>query len=151
MMPSTRDDAARETDRLTVLTFSLAGDRYCVRSDAVASVLGISDPSSLAAAADPWNAGSVAVRGERIRVVDLGRILASRSDLGTRLEDPMVLVLTDGDGDASRGWLVDDVDVTRTVRTAALEPTRVPTQYVDGRFAFDDGSAILLDESAIRG
>lgn len=147
-------DAGDGDDRLTVLTFSLASERYCVRTDAVASVLGLSETAPLEDADDPWNAGTVTVRGERVRVVDLPRVFAAERTRGTaaRIDDPMLLVIDETDEtDAYYGWLVDGVDVTRTVRLDALESTRADTKHVDGRFVFEDGSAILLDEAAIHG
>ena len=144
------DRDADADDPLSVLAFDLADDRYCVRTDAVATVLGIAETTQLEAAADPWNAGSVTVGGDRVRVVDLPRIFTSAEPTSVRVDDPRLLVLTETDASGAHyGWLVDDVDVTRTVRPRDLEPTRAPTRFVAGRFEFPNGGAILLDEHAI--
>lgn len=158
MMPSTSvssdvsaDESDDGDDNLTVLTFDLADDRYCVRVDAVATVHGITETTQLEAADDPWNAGSVTVSGSRVRIVDLPRIVTASRPTSERVATPRLLVLTpDDDTDGVRyGWLVDSVDVTRTARADTLEPTNAPTRFVAGRFEFDDGGAILLDERAI--
>lgn len=151
MAPASNTDSPPD-EQFSVLTFELADNRYCVRTDAVATVRGVSETSQLEDADDPWNAGSVSVGDARVRVVDLPRVFAGVTKTTARVDDPMLLVLTEADDDgAYYGWLVDGVDVTRTVRDSALESTQAPTQYVAGRFEFDDGSAILLDESAIHG
>ncbi|APW99680.1 chemotaxis protein CheW [Halobiforma lacisalsi AJ5] len=145
----------RDAGPLRVLTFGLADDRYCVRTDAIATVLGVSDPEPVMSAPEPWNAGTITVDGERVRIVDLARIFtgvgAGSSDRPQPAE-PTLLVLgvTDGDG-AYYGWLVDRVGRTRTIERDALEPPRVATSHVEGRFTLEDGGAILLDERAIHG
>ncbi|WP_049923779.1 chemotaxis protein CheW [Halopiger djelfimassiliensis] len=146
----TDDDTAEEDEHLTVLTFDLAGDRYCVEADAVASVRSVTGTAALGAADDPWNAGAVAVDGQRVRVVDLPRVFGSTARTIERADEPMLLVLTETDAEGNYyGWLVDDVDVTKTVRITTLKPTRTATQFVEGRFEFDDGGAIWIDENAM--
>lgn len=144
----------RDDGRVSVLTFTLTGDRYCVRAASVDSVLGVGDDQSVATADDPWNAGTVSVAGDRIRVVDLPRAFTSSTRTINRIETPKLLVfrLTDAD-DAYVGWLVDDVDVTRTVRTADLEstPTGARIAHVKGRLEIDGEEVLWLDERAIHG
>lgn len=152
MASSVNRDA--DDDRISVLTFTLEGDRYCVRAASVASVLGVGDDRSVATADDPWNAGTVSVAGDRIRVVDLPRAFASSVRTTGRVEEPKLLVfrLTDAD-DAYVGWLVDDVDVTRTVRASDLEPTPTSSRiaHVKGRLEIDGDEVVWLDERAIHG
>ncbi|MXV64008.1 chemotaxis protein CheW [Natronorubrum sp. JWXQ-INN-674] len=154
MASAGNDDGSTTDDRVTVLTFDLDGDRYCVRTESVASVLGVTDEDAIATADDPWNAGVVSVSGNRIRVVDLPRAFNSTARTASRIDAPKLLVfsLTDGDGDYY-GWLVDDVDVTRTVRTSSVEPTRTSThtRHVKGRFDLDGETVVWLDERAIHG
>ncbi|ELZ00492.1 chemotaxis protein CheW [Natrialba asiatica] len=156
--PTVDTASSSDSDQLRVLTFALGDTRYCVRADAVASVLSIADTDGLDATADPWNAGSVAVSGERVRVVDLHRIFESTHRPVSELPEPLLLVFTDTDADGRHyGWLVDDVDVTKTVPRTELEPTRTSTRFVTGRIEFsadgdDDGTeVVLLDEEAIHG
>lgn len=148
------DDTDDDDDRVTVLTFELERERYCVRADAVASVLGITDDRSIATAADPWNAGTVSVAGDRVRVVDLPRAFNSSARTTARVDAPKLLVfaITDADDDYV-GWLVDDVDVTQTVRPSDLESTRTGTRlsHVRGRFEIGGEEVVWLDERAIHG
>ena len=147
-------DRNRDDDRVSVLTFTVGGDRYCVRAASVDSVLGVGDDQSVATADDPWNAGTVSVAGDRIRVVDLHRAFASSVQTTSRIEAPKLLVfrLTDGD-DRYVGWLVDSVDVTRTIRTSDLEstPTSSRIAHVKGRLEIDGDEVVWLDERAIHG
>lgn len=147
-------DGDETDDRVTVLTFDLEDDRYCVRADSVASVLGITDDQEIATAADPWNAGSVSVAGDRVRIVDLPRAFNSAVRTTTRVEAPKLLVFTiEADDGSYYGWLVDDVDVTRTVHSSALEPTRSSTQFahIKGRVDIDGTEVVWLDERTIHG
>ncbi|RQG99785.1 chemotaxis protein CheW [Natrarchaeobius oligotrophus] len=146
---STRDGRDTESDRLTVLTFSLAGKRYCVRVDAVASVVSVTQTGSLESADDPWNAGSTRVDDEQVRVVDLLRVFEPDR---SRVDDPELLVLSETDERGVRyGWLVDEIDVTETVRRTNLEPAKASAQFVEGRFDLGEGGAIWLDEREIHG
>lgn len=150
-MESTAGDG---DDRVTVLTFTLEDRRYCVRVDSVASVLGVSSDESVASAVDPWNAGTVSVAGGRVRVVDLARAFNSADRTTARVDDPKLLVfrLTAPDG-AYYGWLVDAVDVARTVRATDLEATRTSSRlaHVKGRLKVDGEDVVWLDEGAIHG
>ena len=141
-------------DPVTVLTFDLEGERYCVRADAVASVLGVADDRSIASADDPWNAGSVSVAGEQVRVIDLPRAFTASSQTMARIDAPKLLVFTATDADdAHYGWLVDDVDATQTVHPDRLEPTRTNATltHVKGRLELDGDDVIWLDEQTIHG
>ncbi|WP_222919431.1 chemotaxis protein CheW [Natrinema sp. SYSU A 869] len=142
-----------ETDeRITVLTFDLEEKRYCVRAASIASVLGVTDDEPLVDADDPWNAGTLSVADERVRVVDLPRVFGSSFQTAARVDDPRLLVFSTTDGDGRYyGWLVDDVDVTRTIRTASLKSPRMDTSHVKGRLEIDDTEVIWLDEQAIHG
>ncbi|WP_226006136.1 chemotaxis protein CheW [Natrinema salinisoli] len=133
-----------------ILMFGLEGTQYCVRAESTASVLEVTDGTSLADADDPWNAGTITVAGELVRVVDLPRIFGSTSRTSARVDDPKLLVfsVTDDDG-RYYGWLVDDVDVTRTVRTASLEAPRLDTSHVKGRLDIDGEEVLWLDQRAI--
>lgn len=58
------------------------------------------------------------------------------------------------DEDGTRhGWLVDDVDAARTVRTSALERPRTATttRFVEGRLELAGEEVVWLDERAING
>lgn len=136
-----------DDERVTVLTFDLEEKRYCVRAESVATVLGITDDAPLADADDPWDAGTITVAGERVRVVDLPRVFGSGFQTSARVDGPKLLVLsvTDDDG-RYYGWLVDDVDVTRTVKADSIEPPRLNAAYVEGRLEIDDADVIWLDE-----
>ncbi|WP_408959151.1 chemotaxis protein CheW [Natrinema sp. 74] len=139
-------------DRVTVLTFDLEERRYCIRADAVASVLGIGDDDPLADADDPWNAGTITVAGERVTVVDLPRLFGSSFRTPTRIDDPQVLVLDIADeNDRYYGWLVDEAGSTRSARPSSLEPPQLQTRYVMGRLEIDGAAVIWLDERAMHG
>lgn len=146
-------DGVSDDETATLLTFTLAGEYYAVAVDAVASVLGVTGDHDLDGAADPWNAGSVSAGGKRVRVVDLARALTSALRTIDRVDDPKLLVFADGEEDAQRGWLVDDVDVARTVRTDALEPPQMTsaTRFVNGRLEVAGTDVVWLDERAING
>lgn len=146
-------DPDETDDRVTVLSFTLDEQRYCIRSDAVETVLAVGDDDSIASAPNPWNAGTVSVAGERIRIVDLPRAFASSARTTSRIEDPKLLVLDVVDDGCHYGWLVDDVDVTRTVRERSLEPTRTSTRlsHVRGRLEIDGERVVWLDEREIHG
>ncbi|MFC4543723.1 chemotaxis protein CheW [Halosolutus amylolyticus] len=150
--PRDGGDDGDVSDDVTVLTFELDATSYCVAADAVASVLGVNGEETLTSAADPWNAGTVTVAGERVRVIDLPRVFTSTMRPGDRVDEPKLLVFTPpDDGDTYYGWLVDEVGTTETVRTAALEPTRIATgtRYVRGRIEIDDSAVVWLDERTI--
>ncbi|MFC4437273.1 MULTISPECIES: chemotaxis protein CheW [Natrialbaceae] len=144
------DGSDGETTKL--LTFTLAENQYAVAVDAVASVLGVTNDRSLEGTSDPWNAGTVTVAGERVRVADLARILTSALRTTARVDEPQLLVFAETDEDGThRGWLVDDVDAARTVRTSALEPPRTATttRFVKGRLELAGEEVVWLDERAI--
>ncbi|TYL37703.1 chemotaxis protein CheW [Natronococcus pandeyae] len=148
-----RDDGA-DDETTTLLTFTLAENQYAVAVDAVASVLGVTNDRSLEESSDPWNAGTVTAAGERVRVVDLARILTSALRTTARVDEPQLLVFAETDEDGTRrGWLVDDVDAARTVRTSALERPRTATttRFVEGRLELAGEEVVWLDERAING
>ncbi|WP_049925971.1 chemotaxis protein CheW [Halopiger goleimassiliensis] len=151
-MTTTSDRSNVDDDRetLSLLTFFLAGDRYCVRLASVDSVVGVESPDSLEAAADPWNAGTVSIDGTSVRVVDLPRVVASPSASVERPAEAALLVLDDAIGETARfGWLVDDIGDTETVRPDEVESTLPSAQIVRGRLDLESGPALLLDEQAI--
>lgn len=153
-MVSALPDGNDEDDRVTVLTFALEDRRYCVGADSVASVLGVTDDQSVASARDPWHAGTVSVADDRVRVVDLPRAFNSATRTTTRIETPKLLVFTLTDTEGRHvGWLVDDIDATRTVRTSDLESTRTSSRlaHVRGRLEIDGDEVVWLDERAIHG
>lgn len=151
MGSASHDGGRTDDERVTVLTFDLEEKRYCVRADSVASVLGVADDASLAAADDPWDAGTITVAGERVSVVDLPRIFGSSRRTSARLDDPKLLVLDIADEGQYRGWLVDDVGLTRAVRPSSLESPPVHTTHVEGRLEIDGADVIWLDERSIHG
>ncbi|QSW98106.1 chemotaxis protein CheW [Haloterrigena alkaliphila] len=141
-------------DRVSVLTFDLEAERYCVRAESVASVLGVTDDQPVAVADDPWNAGTVSVGDDRVRVVDLPRAFNSSVRTTTRIDEPKLIVFTLTDDDGSYyGWLVDDVDVTRRVRPAELQSTATSARmaHVKGSIEIDDEEVVWLDERTIHG
>ncbi|WP_435553135.1 chemotaxis protein CheW [Natrinema sp. CGMCC1.2065] len=152
MGSASNPDDTETNDSVTVLAFDLEDRRYCVRAESVESVLGVTDDDPLADAADPWDAGTVTVAGERVRVVDLPRAFGSSLRTTARVDEPKLLVfaVTD-DEDRYYGWLVDDVDVTRSVRPASLEPPRVETTHVKGRLEIGGEEVVWLDERTIHG
>ncbi|AGB32471.1 CheW domain protein [Natrinema pellirubrum DSM 15624] len=149
---SNPDDRQETNDPVTVLTFDLEERRYCVGAESVESVLGVTNDEPLADAADPWDAGTITVAGERVSVVDLPRAFGSSLRTTARVDEPKLLVfsVTD-DEDRYYGWLVDDVDVTRSVRPGTLEPPRVETTHVKGRIEIDGDEVVWLDERTIHG
>ena len=152
MASASNDGTSTDDERVTVLTFDLEERRYCVRAESVASVLGVADDASHADAADPWNAGTITVAGERVRVVDLPRVFGSTFQTATRVDEPKLLVFAVTDEtDRYYSWLVDHVDATRTVRTAALESPHTNTTHVKGRLEMDGSDVIWLDERTIHG
>ncbi|ELY70013.1 chemotaxis protein CheW [Natrinema versiforme] len=148
-MGSASNDGGTD-EPITVLTFDLEETRYCVRAESVASVLSVTDDDPLAAADDPWDAGTLSAAGERVRVVDLPRVFGSSFRTAARVDDPKLLVfsVTDDDG-RYYGWLVDDVDVTRRVRAASLEVPAMTTTHVKGRLEIDGDDVVWLDERTI--
>lgn len=139
-------------NRLTVLAFTLGDDHYCVPVDAVSSVVGVTDASSLEAAPDPWNAGTISVEETQVRVVDLPRIVTPGSHTIARVDEPALLVLRQTTaGETHYGWLVDDVDATTTVRRSDLEEPRTSARLVRGRLEIDDTAVLVLDEDAMHG
>lgn len=146
------DGATADDERVTVLTFDLEDQRYCVRAASIVSVLGIADDSALADAADPWNAGAITVAGERVRVVDLPRVFGSSFRTTARVDAPKLLVFdtTDDDG-RYYGWLVDEVGMPRDVRRGALESPQVNTTHVKGRVELEGREVVWLDEQTIHG
>ncbi|SEQ43322.1 chemotaxis protein CheW [Natrinema salaciae] len=148
---SSRDGTGTD-ERVTVVTFDLEEKRYCVRAESVVSVLGVAGDASFGDATDPWDAGTTTVAGERVRVVDLPRAFGTSFRTATRVDDPRLLVFSATDDDGRHyGWLVDDVDVTRPVRTASLEPLNANTTHVKGRLEIGDEAVVWLDERAIHG
>ncbi|OAQ53590.1 hypothetical protein HTG_04860 [Natrinema mahii] len=152
MGSASNPDDTETNDSVTVLAFDLEDRRYCVRAESVESVLGVTDDDPLADAADPWDAGTVTVAGERVSVVDLPRAFGSSLRTTARVDEPKLLVfaVTD-DEDRYYGWLVDDVDVTRSVRPGTLESPRVETTHVKGRLEIDGEEVVWLDERTIHG
>lgn len=151
MASGSNGDETETTDgRVTVVTFDLEETRYCVRAKSVVSVLGVTDETPLADASDPWDAGTTTVAGERVRVVDLPRIFESSLRTSNRVDDPRLLVFSETDGNGRHyGWLVDDVHVTRPIRTTSLESPHLNTSHVKGRLELADEEIIWLDERAI--
>ncbi|QLK25469.1 chemotaxis protein CheW [Natrinema zhouii] len=146
------DETSTEDERVTVLTFDLEEQRYCVRAKSVASVLGVADDAPLDDAADPWNAGTLTVAGEQVTVVDLPRAFGSTFRTATRVDEPRLLVFAVTDEtDHYYSWLVDHVDATETVRTASLKPPRVNATHINGRFEIDGTEVVWLDERTIHG
>ncbi|OIB57266.1 chemotaxis protein CheW [Natrialba sp. SSL1] len=146
------------TSPLRVLTFDLGTSQYCVRADAVATVLPIADAAGLDSSTDPWNAGIVTADGTRIRVVDLHSIFEGTTRDPASLDDPLLLVFAETDADEVHyGWLVDDVDVTRTIRLEDIAATQTTTQFVVGRLELDaergvdddDTDIVVLDDTAL--
>ncbi|ELY95245.1 CheW protein [Natrialba chahannaoensis JCM 10990] len=146
------------TGRVQVLTFDLGSAQYCVRTDAVATVLPIADTAGLDSSADPWNAGIVTADETRIRVVDLHAIFEGTTRDPSSLDDPLLLVFAETDEDeAHYGWLVDNVDVTRTIRLEDIVATQTTTRFVVGRLEPDDErgvdavdtAVVVLDDTAL--
>ncbi|RQG90297.1 chemotaxis protein CheW [Natrarchaeobius halalkaliphilus] len=147
--PSSRDERAAESDRITVLPFSLGGTRYCVRVDAIESVVGVAKAGLLENAADPWAAGSTAVDGTRVRVVDLLRVIEPAR---SRTDDPTLLVCRETDErGAHYGWVVGTVDSTETVRTDDVVTASASAQFIEGRIERPDGAVIWLNDREING
>ncbi|UTF53809.1 chemotaxis protein CheW [Natronosalvus rutilus] len=142
--------SSEPTGRVSILPFELQTDGYCVESDRVSSVLGVDDTGVVDDAEDPWNAGEIAVGGERIRVVDLARVFAAPTASLDRSSDPMLLVfgVTD-DAGAYYGWLVDDVGITRRVDGDRLEPNPRGGAFVAGHLLLEEETYRWLDERAI--
>ncbi|USZ70467.1 chemotaxis protein CheW [Natronosalvus halobius] len=142
--------SSESTDRVSMLTFELQSDGYCVESDRVSSVLGVGDTGVVDAAEDPWNAGEIDVGGERIRVVDLARVFTAPTASIDRSSDPMLLVfgVTD-DAGAYYGWLVDDVGITRRVDRDRIEPNPQSGAFVAGHLPLEGETYRWLDERAI--
>ena len=142
--------AERDDGRATVLTFSLEGTRYCVDVDRVAAAVGVGDWQALEAAPDPWHAGTLSLDGERVIVVDLARAFGSPTATPDRPAEPRLLVFEPTDR-GRRGWLVDDVGVTRTVDRSALERAGGRTRFVRGWVELDGDRLLWLDDGEING
>ncbi|MFP9190512.1 chemotaxis protein CheW [Natronosalvus vescus] len=148
-MPATASSGDR-SNRTTIVTFSLDGDRYCVESRRLSSVLGVGDASVIDDADDPWHAGEITVGGETIRVIDLFQVFSPPVASLERPPEPKLLVfgVTDDDG-AYIGWLVDDVGVTQRVDRRQLEATPQGMSFVTGRLPVAGNTYLWLDEEAI--
>ncbi|MFP8955361.1 chemotaxis protein CheW [Natrialbaceae archaeon A-CW3] len=148
-MPATASSGDR-VDRTAIVTFSLDGDRYCVESDRLSSVLGVGDAGVVDDADDPWHAGEIAVGGETIRVIDLLQVFSPPTTSLERPPEPKLLVfgVTDDDG-TYVGWLVDDVGVTQRVDRRKLEATPQGMSFVAGRLPVAGTTYLWLDEKAI--
>ncbi|THE62846.1 chemotaxis protein CheW [Salinadaptatus halalkaliphilus] len=145
-----RDES--DADRLTVLLFTLGENRYCVRLEAVNSVVGVTDTGPLEDAPDPWNAGTVTVADGRVRIVDLPRVFTPASATLERVDEPALLVLRRTvEENVAYGWLVDNVGITATINATDLEAPRTSARLVRGRFERDGADVVLLDEEAIHG
>lgn len=145
---ATTDRAAGGT---RILTFVLDGTRYCIDVDRVASVFEVTDGVSTAdEASDPWYAGELSLAGERIRVVDLRRIVTAAARRLERPDDQQLVVFDDADDSGSLyGWLVDGVGTVTTADMDALERTGATARFLRGRLERERGPVIWLDESAI--
>lgn len=145
---ATTDRAAGGTE---ILTFVLDGTRYCIDLDRVASVFEVTDGvSTVDEASDPWYAGELSLAGERIRVVDLRRIVTATERRLERPDDQQLVVFDDADqAGLLYGWLVDGVGTITTADPAALDRSGATTRFLRGRLEAERGPVIWLDESAI--
>lgn len=142
-----RNDAGKGNE-LTVLSFLVAGNRYCVDLEAVDSVVGVAEPTSIEDAADPWNAGEISIEEATIRIVDLSRIVGTGGQ-STGGDSAVIVLSRPTNGLARYGWLVDEVGVSESIQT--VRTSRTSTEAVRGRVTLEAGSATMLDEEAMHG
>lgn len=141
-----------ETSNATrILTFVLDGRRYCVDASIVASILEVAaGAASVEDASDPWYAGEIAFPEERIRVVDLRRVVTATT---RRLERPdeqrLVVFETTDDGGQPYAWLVDEVGGYTTAPADAIDGTRTSARFLRGRVDRDGEAIVWLDEARI--
>ncbi|MCU4971798.1 chemotaxis protein CheW [Halobacteria archaeon AArc-m2/3/4] len=151
----------RTQSRTRILPFESQGTAYCIDTQRVSRVLGVTLDGSLQAATDPWYAGEVSFESQwkqtdadsetrQVRVVDLARVLSSPTAPLERPSDAKLLVFeTTDDDERHYGWLVDDVDVTAAVGEEELVPTRTSHQFVTGRIDYDGTTLVWLDDRAL--
>lgn len=143
--PDSTRDAGDSSVR--VVPFELANRSYCVEIERVASVLGVTDETVLEDARDPWNAGTISIADERVRVVDLPRVLTAATRTLSRVTAPKLVVFEANTEYV--GWLVDDVGRITSVRTESLAPPRTGACFLRGRLEHEGESLLWLDEQKI--
>ena len=143
------DRSSNTAETATVLPFDLRGTRYCTHADRVRSVVGVdTSTTDLRGAPDPWYAGEVSYRDERIRVVDLGRIFRPAGTEAPAESQLVVFEALDDEG-VRFGWLVDSVDTTTTVSRDDFARTQSSGRYVLGTLNLEGSDVPWLDERAI--
>jgi chemotaxis signal transduction protein len=133
-------------DTTTVLVVALDGERYCVRNDRVANVLGEGELVR-SEGERPTAVGELRVGDTTVEVLDVARLFGVREQRG--YDGRYVVVfhgITDG---VAVGWLVDDVVGVEDVDEAAVTEAPATLEHVEGRFRDDGERTVWLDAAAI--
>lgn len=145
---ATTDQTSNATQ---IRTFVLDGTQYCVDASNVASIIEIADGAdSVAEASDPWYAGEIALSEDRIRVVDLRRVVTATTRRLERPDDQGLVVFEKTD-DAGQlyAWLVDEVGEYTSASSDAIERTRTSARFLRGQIDRDGDAIVWLDEARI--
>lgn len=155
--------AAAETAE--VLTFRLAGERYCLGIDEVAEIVdfgGVTEvpgsPSHVAGVTD--------LRGATTTVIDIAERLVPDEEVaagargaaddsvhGDAGETPgRIVVLDDEDADTATGWLVPTVEEVIDVTDADVQPAPSGSEsLLKGLVKEEDGFTLWVDRDALEG
>ena len=147
-------------ERLEVVEFALAHERYAVESARVREVFALKELSTLPCT-PPWVRGIINVRGEILTVIDLKRFFDLPEKGLSDLNKVIILSDENGVGERTRGGLGVLVDAVLGVRALALDAIQPPpptlsgvgAEYLRGvtaeRMAVLDVTKILADPKLI--
>lgn len=129
-----------------ILVVDLDGERYCVRNDRVANMLGEGDLSR-GGGRRPTAIGDLTVGRTTVEVLDVARLFGVREERGYEGRHVVVFNgITDG---RAVGWLVDEVVGVEHVDEAAVTEAPATLDHVEGRFDRDGERTVWLDAAAI--
>lgn len=129
-----------------VLVVALDGERYCVRNDRVANVLGEGELVR-GEGQRPTAIGELRIDDTTVEVLDVARLFGVRDERG--YEGRYVVVfhgITDG---CAVGWLVDEVVGVERVDDDAVTEAPETLAHVEGRIREDGDRTVWLDATAI--
>lgn len=140
------DEAASPGERLEVITFTLAGERYAIETRCVLDLIRFEDFTPVPGAPD-FVVGIVHVRGEVVAAIELGRLFGLPARGVTDLSRLLVL----GQDAAELGVLADAVHEVSYVRAAEVLPpssavTSIAQRYLRG---LTKEALIVLDATAL--
>lgn len=133
-------------DITPVLVVTLDGERYCVRNDRVANVLG-EGKLVRGDGERPTAVGELRVDDTAVEVLDVARLFGVREERG--YEGRYVVAfhgITDGH---AVGWLVDDVLGVERVDEDAVTEAPASLEHVVGRVREDGERTVWIDATAV--